>query len=191
MRTNGIVAPLILLSVFFTSSCDHHGPTAPSPAPVPSSPVPVPPVPVTDVWNITVRLATVADGECVGETMKSQISVPKSYSLSTVSKGSTMDVRLKSTSGDYDCTFPTRADTDGFTTVGAGYYSCTTSLVVPDFLCANGSHRATMRLGEDIYGRISGNEIHGGWNVSWIVMEAAGGNDITGMETTAQFTGSR
>jgi hypothetical protein len=92
MRTNGIVALLILLSVLFTSACDHSGPTAPSPSPVPSSPVPVPPVPVTDVWNITVRLSTVAGGECVAETMQSQIGVPKSYSLSTVSKGSTVDV---------------------------------------------------------------------------------------------------
>jgi hypothetical protein len=144
------------------------------------------------VWNITVRLSTVAGGECVAETMQSQIGVPKSYSLSTVSKGSTVDLMLRSASGDYACTFPARAESDGFTTFGVtGWNSCTTSLLVPDFVCANGSRRNTMRLGENISGRISGNEISGRWNVSWIIMDAASGDDIAGMETTAQFTGSR
>jgi hypothetical protein len=48
-----------------------------------------------------------------------------------------------------------------------------------------------MRLGENIAGRISGNEISGRWDVSWSIMDAASGDDIAGMETTAQFTGSR
>ena len=192
MRTNGIVVPLVLASVFFVSACDHRGPTGPSPSPVPSSPVPVPPVPVTDVWNITVRLTTVAGGECVGETMQSQVGVPQSYSLSTTSKGSTVDVTLRSASGDYACTFPARAESDGFTTFGVNAsYSCTTSLVAQDFVCANGIRRDMMRLGENISGRITGNEISGRWNVSWVVMEAGRGNDIAGMETTAQYTGNR
>jgi hypothetical protein len=192
MRTTGIVAPLVLVSVFLVSACDHRGPTAPSPSPVPSSPVPVPPVPVTDVWNITVHLATVAGGECVGETMQSQVGVPQSYSLSTTSKGSAVDVTLRSASGDYACTFPARAESDGFTTFGVNaWYSCTTSLVAQDFVCANGIRRDMMRLGENISGRISGNEIRGRWNVSWVVMEAGRGNDIAGMETTAQYTGNR
>jgi hypothetical protein len=179
MRTNGIIAPLILLLVFFTPACDHRGPTAPSPSPVPSSPLPVPPVPVTDDWNITVRLTTVARGECVGDTMQSQIGVPKSYSLSIVSKGNMVDVTLRSTSGDYECTFPARVESDGFTTFGVpGWYSCTTSLVVANVACANGSRRNTMRFGQNISGRISGNEISGHWNVDWIIMDAASGNDI-------------
>ena len=83
MRIDAIVAPLILLLLLLGSACDHRGPTAPSPSPVPTPPVPVPPVSLTDVWNITVRLTTATGGECVGETMQSQIGVPKSYSLST------------------------------------------------------------------------------------------------------------
>ena len=71
MRTKGIVAPLILLSAVLVSACDHPGPTAPSPTP---SPAPAPtPVPVTDLWNITARLTSVSGGECVGETIRSQI----------------------------------------------------------------------------------------------------------------------
>ena len=48
-----------------------------------------------------------------------------------------------------------------------------------------------MSLGEDISGRISGNEISGQWHVSWVVIEPTVGNDIAGMETTAQYTGHR
>jgi hypothetical protein len=48
-----------------------------------------------------------------------------------------------------------------------------------------------MRFGQNISGRISGNDISGRWNVDWIIMDAASGNDIADMETTAQFTGSR
>ena len=191
MRTNGIVASLVLVSAFFVSACDDRGPTAPSPSAGPSSPVSMPPVPVTDVWNITVRLTTVVGGECVGETMQSQVGVPQSYSLSTTSKGSTVDVTLRSASGDYACTFPAKAESDGFTTFGvSGWYSCTTSLVIQDFVCANGSRRNMMRVGENISGRLSGNEISGRWNVSWVVMDGRG-DDIAGMETTAQYTRDR
>jgi hypothetical protein len=51
------------------------------------------------------RLTSVSGGECVGETMQSEIGVPKSHSLSVTRTGSHVDATLKSASGDYDCTF--------------------------------------------------------------------------------------
>jgi hypothetical protein len=191
MPTRGIVAPLILLSAVLVSACDHRGPTAPS-----SSLVPTPPVSRTDVWSITVRLTAASGGECVGETMQSQIGVPESYSLSITPQGSHVKVTLRSMSGDYACTFPAMAESDGFTTFGVnGWMSCETSGVVRGFTCANGTTRDMLRLGENISGQISGNEISGRWHVSQIVMVAgvdlAGGDDIAGLETAAQYTGSR
>jgi hypothetical protein len=149
-----------------------------------------------DVWRITVRLTTATGGECTGESMQSQIDVPQNYTLSTVSKGSAVDVALRSVSGDYACTFPAVPDGDGFTTFGVnGWMSCETSGVVRGFVCANGVRRDLLRMGENISGRISGNEISGRWHVSWIVMTAGGDlggrDDIAGLETTAQFTGTR
>lgn len=190
MCTNGIVAPLILLSVLFVPACGHTSPTAPSP-PAGPSPVPVPTA-STDVWNITVRVATVSGNDCVGDTMQSQVGVPKSYSLSTVTTSSGVDVRLKSASGDYDCTFPAKPESDGFTTFGVGgWYSCTTSLAVPDFVCANGAERNIVRFGQNISGRVSGDEISGRWDVEWDVMEPGNRNIMASVETTAQYTGTR
>lgn len=191
MRTIGI-APLVLVSAILLSACDHDAPTAPSPAPTPS-----PPVPVTSVWNITVRLTSVADGECVGETMRSGIGVSKSYSLSTTPKGGMVDVTLRSSAGDYACTFPAKVESDGFTTFGVGgFLSCeTTTSVVRNFACTNGTLRDMQRFGENISGHISGNEISGQWNVSWIVMkpggDLGGADDLGELQTMAQYTGNR
>jgi hypothetical protein len=191
MRNTGIVVPLILLSMFLVSGCDDRGPTAPSPPSVPS-PVPEPPVPIGDVWNITVRLTTISGGDCVGDTMQSEIGVPKSYSLTTVTKDSTVEVTLKSASGDYACTFPARAESDGFTTFGVpGFLSCTINLGVRDFVCANGMRRDIVRFGENISGRISGNEISGRWDVEWEIWEPGSRSYIGVMDTTAQYTGNR
>jgi hypothetical protein len=191
MRTT-CIAPLILVSALLVSGCNHDAPTAPSPPPAPP-----PPIPVTSMWNIAVRLVAVAGGECVGETMQSQLGMPKSYSLSTTSKGNMVDVTLKSATGDYACTFPAKAESDGFTTFGVGgFLSCeTTTAVIRNFACANGTLRDMQRFGEDISGHISGEEITGQWNVSWIVMKAGGdhqgADDIAELQTMAQYTGNR
>jgi hypothetical protein len=127
--------------------------------------------------------------------MQSQISVPKNYSLTIVPKGSMVDVTVRSASGDYACTFPARAENDGFTTVGVnGWYSCETGMMVRDFVCGNGMHRDMLSLGQNISGHVAGNEISGEWTASWVVRTVAGaggGDDIADLETTAQYTGSR
>jgi hypothetical protein len=151
-----------------------------------------------DTWNISVRLTSAAGGECVGETMQSQIGVPKSYTLSIgTAKDSRVDVTLRSTSGDYACTFPAATvGSDGFTTFGVGgWMSCETSLIVRGFACTNGALRDMMRFGENISGRISGSQLTGEWDVSWIIMEAGGDlggrDDVAALETTSQYTGVR
>lgn len=195
MLAKGIVAPLVVLSAMALASCGYEGPMSPSPV--------VPPISVAtsaamDTWNISVRLTGATGGECVGETMASQIGAPKSYTLAIgPAKDRRVDVTLRSTSGDYACTFPAvQAGDDGFTTFGVnGWMSCETSLVVRGFACANGALRDMMRMGENISGRIAGDQISGEWNVSWIIMEAGGDlggrDDIAGLETTAHYTGAR
>ena len=195
MLPKGIVAPLVVLSAIALSGCGYESPIAPSP---PGPPSTVAPPATVDTWNISVRLAGISGGECVGETMKSQIGVPNSYTLSIgPAKDTRVDVTLRSTSGDYACAFPAiKAGDDGFTTFGVpGRMSCETSLVVRGFACTNGALRDMMRLGENISGRISGDQISGQWDVSWIIMEAGGDlggrDDIAGLETTSQYTGVR
>ena len=191
MPTKGILAPLIVLPVVVMLACDDHGPTAPSP-----SPVPVPPVSVAEVWNISVRMTSAVGGECVGDTMQSERGSPNTYSLSVTPQGSMVQVTLRSTSGDYACTFQAKPESNGFTTFGVnGWFSCDTGSVVRGFACADGRLRDLMRLGQNISGHSAGNEITGQWNTSWIVMapggDLGGRDDIAGLETTAQYVGSR
>ena len=192
MRTKGIVAPLILLSAVLVSACDHPGPTAPSSTP---SPAPAPtPVPVTDLWNITARLTAVSGGECVGETMQSQIGIPKSHSLSVTRTGSNVEATLKSASGDYACTFTGgNGDASGFTFGQIGYFSCAVGFQVRGFLCGSGERRDMLTLGQDLSGRISGNEISGTWRVDRVVIMGPDepSVDIALLETTSDYTGGR
>ena len=186
-----IAAPFLLGAAVLVAACAHDNPTGPSPLPTP------PPVAtVTDEWNVTVRLTAVSDGECVGDMMQFEMGVPKSYRLSIAPKGSIVDVTLRSASGDYVCTFPARAEPDGFTTFGVpGFMSCETSGVVRNYACEDGTRRDLLRLGQDISGHISGNEISGEWQVGWIVMTAGGDlggrDDIAALQTTAHYTGTR
>ena len=192
MRTKGIVAPLILLSAVLVLACDHPGPTAPSPTPSPA-PAPTPAVPVTDVWNITARLTSVSGGECIGETMQSQIGVPKSYSLSATRTGSNVEATLKSASGDYACTFTGgNGDASGFTFGEIGYFSCAVGFQIRGFLCGSGMRRDMLTLGQTLSGRISGNEISGTWRIDRVVMGPDEPSiDIGLLETTSGYTGSR
>jgi hypothetical protein len=151
---------------------------------------------VTDVWNITVRLTAADGGECVGKTMQSRMGVPASYSLSLTQRDSMADVTLRSASGDYACAFTARMEGDEFTTSGVpATYSCETSEVVRNFACEDGSVRDMLRLGQDLSGRISGNQIRGEWRASWVIMKAGGDlggtDDIAGLETQAEYTGGR
>jgi hypothetical protein len=190
LTTRIFVAPLMVLSAFLMLACDDH-PTAPS---RPTSPSPPVPAPATQVWNLTVRLVAAEGGECVGETMRSsQLEIPRRYSLSITQAGSSVEVTLRSASGDYACTFPARAEGDGFTTVGVpGFMSCETYGVVR-FVCGEGRARDLLSLGENISGHISGNQITGKWTVSWAVMEAGGGGgiDLGWLEATHEYTGTR
>ena len=186
-----IVAPAILAGLL-ASACDHESPSAPSPLPV-VTPAPPPAIPVVEVWNLTLRLTSVSGGECVGETMQSQIGVPQSYSLTTAQTETSFEVTLKSASGDYDCTFPAIRDSDGFTTVGVrGYFRCESGGLVRGFHCANGMQRDVFSWGQDISGRISGSEISGNLEGTWDVFEAGDlPYDSAVMETTAEYTGRR
>jgi hypothetical protein len=185
------VAPLILLSALLVSACDHRSPTAPStPASSPS-----PAATVTEAWNVTARLTSVSGGECVGEKMQSQIGVPKSYSLSTTRTGSNVDAMLRSTAGDYACTFTGgQGDTNGFTFGQTGYFSCEAGGLVRGVLClSTGVQRDMEALGQTLSGRVSGNTISGTWHVSWVVYRPGEPfvGDIATLETTTEYTGSR
>jgi hypothetical protein len=123
------------------------------------------------------------------------MNIPKSYSLSVTPNGSRVDVTLRSASGDYACTFPARAEADGFTTFGVpGFMSCETSGIVRGFVCDDGRVRDLMSLGEDISGRIVGNQITGEWSVNWAVLEAGGrsvADELGWLEATYEYTGNR
>lgn len=126
--------------------------------------------------------------------MQSQIGVPKSYSLSTTRIGSNVDATLKSTSGDYACTFTGESgDTTGLTFGQFRYFSCEVGGHIRDILCGNGLRRDMQALGQTLSGRISGNSVSGTWNVSWIIYAPGEPfvGDIAALETTTEYTGNR
>jgi hypothetical protein len=55
------------------------------------------------------------------------------------------------------------------------------------FRCANGRHVSLFTFGQDISGRISGDDINGTWLVSWFDRL----NDDSALEATARYTGKR
>jgi hypothetical protein len=125
--------------------------------------------------------------------MRSQIGVPKTYSLSISRYDTTVDVTLKSMSGDYACTFTGGSgDKDRFSFgPSEGYFSCSVGGQLRRLECANGQQRDLFALGQNLFGRISGNEISGTWDVSWEVTPSQGPSWTADLETTAQFGGSR
>ena len=192
LTKKSIVASVVLLMALLVSACD-DSPTAPSPPPAPA-PAPAPRLPVSDVWNITARLSSASGGECVGEAMQSEIGLPKSYSLSITRTGNTVDATLKSASGDYDCTFSgLRGDSDGFEFgPTGGYFSCNSGGLIHGFECAGGVHRDMEALGQTLYGRISGSDISGTWNISWVITPPGERFvEIAAFETMTKYTGSR
>jgi hypothetical protein len=125
--------------------------------------------------------------------MRSQIDVPRSYTLTTTQTDSRVDAILKSTSGDYVCTFTGgTGDASGFTfgTTG-GRFWCEPGGKLHGLVCANGMQRDMEALGHTLSGRISGNDISGTWGVSWVVTPADQPSVDIALETTTQYTGTR
>jgi len=188
-----IVLPAVLLAGLLGTGCRSGESTvAPSP-PTPSTAVPTPtPVPKTPPelvgeWKLTLRLTEVKGapdgGGCVGQAMQSQVGDPESFQLSVSAYG---QVTIGTASGDYACTFFSPSmDSGGFTTYGIpGYYSCRGE---PRALrCGNGQAYSLITFGQDIAARLSGNELSGTWDVHWYERD-----DIFGVETKTQFTGTR
>ena len=96
---------------------------------------------------------------------------------------------LTSLSGDYDCTFSGAAvDSNGFTTFGRpGFYVCRRDFRSTGFRCPDGSHLDLSTLGQDVSGTISGDDINGKWQVSWVDADRS---DV-GLTTTMEFTWTR
>lgn len=196
LRKTSIVGPATLLALILATACDHANISAPSLVSPSPAPVPGPPAPVVEVWNITGHLTAVRGGECVGETMQSQIGLEKDYSLSVAGLGTKapLKVTLESTSGDYVCLFTGGSSSENGFTFGMadGYFWCEVGGRVEDFLCDNGIRRDLEALGHNLSGRISGDEINGTWSVSYVVMfPNEPYSDIAELETTSEYIGTR
>jgi hypothetical protein len=118
--------------------------------------------------------------------MRSQIGVAQPYSLSVIQQDSIVEVTLRNGSGDYACTFTPVTDASGFTTFGkGGYYTCVQPFI--PFRCSDGTLHSIFTFGEDISGRVSGNEMNGAWAAVWM----DGVADFVGVQTKAEFIGTR
>jgi hypothetical protein len=93
-------------------------------------------------------------------------------------------VTRKSAPGDRACTYPVKLDSNSFTS-GQGYYRCEQFWL--EFTCRDGTHHGIFTRGEDIAGRLSGEEITGTWEAYWY----DGMDDYVGFDMKAQFTGGR
>ena len=141
-----------------------------------------------EVWNVTARPTTVSGDKCVAEAVQSLIGTPKTYSITVTTPvgGSVASLKVTSTSGDYDCTFPAAADSSGFTT-SSGFYKCRADFGTKGFRCYNGTEANLFTLGQNISGSISGDEISGKWTISWFDKV----RQPIALETTIEFTGHR
>ena len=186
----GIGGTVALLSVL-VSACDHRSsPLVPSPSPR-STPEPLP-QPVMEVWQLTAHLTSVNGGECVGDTMHSQMGVSKRYSLEVTRTGATVYASILSASGDYVCWLTEgRAEGDGFSFGPSGWYWCDIGGVVREYVCANGERRDLSPVGHTLYGRVSGDAITGSWGSTWEVTPSIEPSWEELLETTTEFSGSR
>lgn len=189
-----VVSALVLLAAVFLPACDGGSPSAPSPSAsvAPEStppPTPLPNVPqLVGVWKLALGFTAVSGSGCVAETMRSQMGMPSPYSLVITRKGDySVALTLKTASGDRACTFtPVMDDSGGFTTSApGGYYRCAQWYL--DFRCNDGTLHGIFTIGENVSGRVTGNEISGVWSASWF----DGWEDYSGIETRAEFTGKR
>lgn len=183
----GVVTAVIVLSAIFLSACGQGTPTRPSQVvtPVPSSgPAPAPDFsPFLGVWNVALRLTEVGGTGCVVESMRAQIGAPNAYSLSIAENGS---VTLRSASGDVACTFRPYVEGTDFTTYGRpGTYTCEQGTL--PVRCGDGTTHSLVSFGQDISGRVTGDEISGRWSAGWLD-ESDG---LRAIDFKAEFTGRR
>jgi len=116
------------------------------------------------VWTVSLELIDVKGTGCIAETMRSQIAVPRPYSVTVASGGM---VTIASSSPTFACSFSPSMDDSGFTTFGkGGYYTCE-PFAVP-FRCNDGSEHNISTFGQNISGRVTGGEIEGRWSVDWL-----------------------
>lgn len=177
--------PPVLLATILFSACGDGTPTMPSETHAEVTALPPPGGDFSQLvgtWNLTVRLTAVNGTGGVADTMRSQIGVPTSYSMTITEAGK---VTLRSDSRGYACTFMPLMDNIGFTTYGhGGYYTC--EHPVQDFRCSDGTIRRIFTIGEDISGRLSGIGMNGTWDAVWFEMP-----DTVGVTMKAEFTGGR
>ena len=190
LMKSSATASAIFVSAVLALACGAVNPVAPT-SPQPSGqPGSVPPV--ISHWQLTARLMTVTGGECVGETLQSQIGVPEGYSLLVTQRGDNVDATLTSASGDLSCTYTEgTGDGTGFAFGVRGWFKCEPGQVVRNFPCGNGVLRDTESLGQTISAIISGTEISGTWRETRAVTLPGDLNhDVGYLETTRQFSGT-
>jgi hypothetical protein len=187
-----LVLSTVLLAAVLGLACGDDNPAAPSPVPSPPPSTAPPPVPdvsnLLGVWNLMVRVSDVGGEGCIADTMRSQIGVPERYSLS-ITQNDKVEVTLRSSSGDYACTFRAVPDSDGngFTTYGqSGTYKC--EHLYLNFRCTDGTEHRIGSYGEDIAGHLSGSEMSGTWDAAWFEDDLFSG---TVAEMKTEFTGTR
>ncbi len=183
-QLRGVLAATVL-AVLLGSACS-RSPVAPSPTPTPtptSTPTPSFDLsPFVGKWALTLTDIT-GDGGCVGERMRSQIGVPRTYSL-TVTNSS---VIITDPAGGYECIFGNlKTDADSFTTHDApGYRTC---MGTQEFRCNDGTVYEPYSWGQDISGRLSGAGLSGAWDSGWAIGPSLPGTATT---MTTQFTGTK
>lgn len=145
-----------------------------------------------ETWDLTGRLTSATGGECVGDTLRSEIAVPKNYSLVLTRTGSNVDATLESTTGDFACTFTgLKGESDGF--ADGRYYWCAVGDPVLGFPCQNGQRRRLLPFGASFTGRVAADgtmtaDLNADWEVGYPDLPF---RDIADMETTTEYRGSR
>jgi hypothetical protein len=135
------------------------------------------------------RLSDASGDACVKEAVESLLGASMGYTISLTHDGHSGSVLIESHSHIFDCQFDhVEVEDSGFTSEGVqGQYSCSPLYVMEEFRCTNGRYVSLFTFGQDISGRISGDDITGTWLMSWFDRR----DNNVALEATAQYTGKR
>jgi hypothetical protein len=135
------------------------------------------------------RLTDASGDACLKEAVELLLEASMGYTISLAHDGHSGSVSRESRSHNYDCRFDAVAlEGSGFTSEGiAGQYSCNPWYVMEGFRCSDERRVSLFTFGQDISGKISGDDISGEWSMAWFDRL----NDESALEATAQYTGKR
>jgi hypothetical protein len=138
-------------------------------------------------WNYTLRLNSVAGGECVGTILQTVVGTTDSGALNIVQTGSSLSATLgDATTGT--CTYAGSVSNDSMT---LNLTRCDGGSVLASFPCLNGALRDIEYVNNTITASVSGNSANGSSVETYNIYTASTTNRLSVMTLNASFSATR